>query len=77
MQELCKPPGGVLGSVVEDAVLDALKYHAICTFNLVVAASVRHRSVIDVDEAVLSNNQKSDPVKVEPRSATILLGAPK
>jgi hypothetical protein len=47
-----------LGSVVEDAVLDALKHHVVCAFDLAVAAWVRHRGVIYVDELVLAEVPK-------------------
>jgi hypothetical protein len=43
-----------LRSVVEDAVIDALKHHVVCSLNLVLAAWVDHRRVVYVDEAVLA-----------------------
>jgi hypothetical protein len=42
-----------LQGVVEDAVFDALKHHAVCSLDLGVAAWMGHRGVVDVDEAVL------------------------
>jgi hypothetical protein len=42
-----------LGGFVEDAVLDALKHHVVCAFDLAVAARVHHREVVYVDDAVL------------------------
>jgi hypothetical protein len=53
VRQLCMPPSHVLRSVVEDAVFDGLKHHAICSLDLVVAPCVGHR-VVDVDEAVLA-----------------------
>jgi hypothetical protein len=52
--ELRQPPGGVLGGVVEDAVLDTLKCHSICAFDLAVATWVCHRGLVDVDETILA-----------------------
>jgi hypothetical protein len=48
------PSGPVLRSVVEDAVFDGLKHHAMCSLDLAVAPPVGHRGVVDVDEAVLA-----------------------
>jgi hypothetical protein len=48
------PPSRVLRSVVEDAVFDGLKHHAICLLDLAVSPWVGHRGVVDVDEAVLA-----------------------
>jgi hypothetical protein len=64
-----------LGGVVEDAIFDALKHHAVCSLDLAVAARVCHRGVVDVDEAILV--EIPDPKKVVPRLVTILLGTPK
>jgi hypothetical protein len=48
------PPGRVLQRVVEDAVFDGLRNHAICSLDVAVAPWVGHRGVVDVDEAVLA-----------------------
>jgi ABC-type uncharacterized transport system permease subunit len=50
------PPGRILRSVVEDAVFDSLKHHAIGSLDLAVAPWVSHRGVVDVNEAVLAKN---------------------
>jgi hypothetical protein len=76
MRQLCVPSDRVLRGVVEDAVFDGLKHHAICLFDLAVAPWVGHQRVVDADEAVLVEIEKSDPVKAFPRSVTILLGTP-
>jgi hypothetical protein len=44
-----------LRGVGEDAVFDAMKHHAVCSLDLVVAAWMGHRGVVDVDEAVLAD----------------------
>jgi hypothetical protein len=51
--QLRQPPGGVLGGVVEDAVINALKHHVVRALDLTIAAWVCHR-VVDVDEVVLA-----------------------
>jgi hypothetical protein len=51
-------PGGILGGIVEDVVFDTLNHHAVCALDLAIAARVRHRGVVDVDEAVLAEVPK-------------------
>jgi hypothetical protein len=41
MRQLSQQPGGVLGGVVEDAVLEALKHHDVRSLNLAVTLWVR------------------------------------
>jgi hypothetical protein len=57
------PSGRVLLSVVEDAVFDVLKHHAIFSLDLVVAPRVGHRGVVDVDEVVLAKISEVRPCK--------------
>jgi hypothetical protein len=63
MRKLCEPSGHVLRSVVEDAVFDGLKYHAIGSLDLAVAAWMGHRGVVDVDEVVLAKVPEVRPCK--------------
>jgi hypothetical protein len=48
------PSGHVLRGVIEDAIFDGLKHHAVCSLDLAIAPWVGHRRVVDVDEAVLA-----------------------
>jgi hypothetical protein len=57
------PSGRVLLSVVEDAVFDDLKHHAIFSLDLVVAPWVGYRGVVDVDEVVLTKILEVRPCK--------------
>jgi hypothetical protein len=54
VRQLCERSGRVLQSIVEDAVFDGLKYHAICSLDLAVAAWMGHQGVVDIDEAVIA-----------------------
>jgi hypothetical protein len=63
VRQLYEPRGRVLQSVVEDAVFDGLKNHAICSLDLVVTPWMGHRRVVDVDEAVLAKVPEVRPCK--------------
>jgi hypothetical protein len=58
VRQICEPSGRILRSVVEDAVFDGLKYHAICSLDLAVAPWMGHRRVVDVDETILAKVPK-------------------
>jgi hypothetical protein len=65
-----------LRSIVEDIVFDALKYHAICSLDLVVALWMGHRGVVDVDEAVLAEVPEVRPYKSLPQVSDDPVGYP-
>jgi hypothetical protein len=54
MRLLCVLSGHVLRGVVEDAVFDGLKHHAVCSLDLAVAKWVGHQRIVEVNEAVLA-----------------------
>jgi hypothetical protein len=74
VRELHYPPGGIGRRVIKDEVFHGLQNHLVGTFDLVVAAWMCHRRVVDVDKVVLAKVPKVCPVKAEPRSVTILWG---
>jgi hypothetical protein len=77
MRQLHLPSGGVVGSVIIDTVLECLEHHAIGSFDLAVTPWVGDQGIVDVSEVILAESQKTERVKVVPRSVMILLGTPK
>jgi hypothetical protein len=47
-------PGGIVGGVIVDTVLESLEHHAVGSFDLAVTPWVGDRGVVDVDEVVLA-----------------------